>query len=134
MTSFATGIKAVAFYLWPFPVDKCILQKYTIYMLILPEPISFEWDTGNINKNLDKHNVTNQEAEELFSNEPFLVHEDSKHSIKEQRFRALGKTKSGRMLFVTFTIRNNKVRIISVRDMNRKEEVIYETIEKNSRI
>lgn len=102
-------------------------------MLILPKPITFEWDKGNISKNLEKHNVNNQEAEEVFSNEPFLVSEDIKHSTKlEQRFQALGKTKTERKLFVTFTIRNDKIRIISVRDMNKREEVTYETIENNS--
>jgi len=102
-------------------------------MRIFPQPIIFEWDKGNIKKNYEKHSVTNQEAEELFSNEPFMISEDTKHSTKkEQRFQALGKTKSGRKLFLSFTIRTDKIRVISVRDINRKEEVIYETIEKNS--
>ncbi len=93
---------------------------------ILPDPISFEWDKGNIDKNFKKHGVANQEAEEVFSNEPLVVSEDSKHSLKEVRFKALGKTNKGRQLFVSFMIRNDKVRIISIRDMNKKEEVVYE--------
>ena len=102
-------------------------------MLILPKPITLEWDKGNNSKNFEKHHVNNQEAEEMFSNEPFLVSEDIKHSTKlEQRFQALGKTKTERKLFVTFTIRNDKIRIISVRDMNKKEEVTYEAIKNNS--
>jgi uncharacterized DUF497 family protein len=102
-------------------------------MRIFPDPIIFEWDKGNIKKNYEKHGVTNQEAEELFSNEPFIISEDTKHSVKnEQRFQALGKTKSGRKLFLSFTVRINKIRVISIRDMNKKEEVIYEAIEKNS--
>lgn len=94
-------------------------------MKIVPKPISFEWDEGNINKN-SKHNVTNTEAEEVFFNEPFIVAEDNKHSSNEQRFLGLGKTNKERTLFISFTIRTNKIRIISVRDMNKKEEVIYE--------
>ncbi len=102
-------------------------------MKILPQPLTFEWDKGNIKKNFVKHNVTTQESEEVFSNEPFLVSEDIKHSTGlEQRFQALGKTKLGRKLFISFTVRIDKVRVISVRDMNRKEEVTYEAIEKNS--
>lgn len=93
---------------------------------ILPEPISFEWDKGNIDKNLKKHGVANQEAEEVFSNEPLIIAEDIKHSKKEIRFHALGKTNRKRHLFISFMIRSIKVRIISVRDMNKKEEVIYE--------
>ena len=102
-------------------------------MKILPGPITFEWDQGNIKKNLDKHGVTAQESEELFSNDPFLISEDAKHITKyESRFQALGQTKSKRRLFISFTIRINKIRVISTRDMSRKEEKIYETVEKNS--
>lgn len=102
-------------------------------MRIIPEPISFVWDEGNIAKNVKKHKVTIQEAEEMFNNEPFLLVEDTKHStMEEQRFQALGKTNSKRKLFTAFTIRNAKIRIISVRDMSKKEEVKYEKLEKNS--
>lgn len=88
----------------------------------------FDWDKGNLDKNLKKHVVANEEGEEVFYNEPF-VSKDIKHSQKEQRFEALGKTNQGRLLFVSFAIRNVdqklKIRIISCRDMNKKEEVKY---------
>lgn len=96
-------------------------------MKILPEPVVFEWDKGNINKNFISHNVTNKEAEEVFSNKP-LVSEDTKHSTTEKRFQALGKTDKGRLLFISFTIRNEKVRIISARDMNKKEVKKHEEV------
>jgi len=95
-------------------------------MKIIPDPLSFEWDLGNIDKNLKKHNVSCQEAEEVFTNQPLLINNDIKHSIKEKRFYALGKTHGERLLFLSFTIRNYKVRLISIRDMNRKEKKIYE--------
>lgn len=95
-------------------------------MKILPKPISFEWDEGNIDKNWIKHNVNKQEIEEVFSNEPLLVYEDLKHSQSELRLQALGKTEDGRKLFLSLTIRDDKIRVISARDMNRKEEIIYE--------
>ena len=102
-------------------------------MRLLPEPISFDWDKGNIKKNFEKHGVSVQESEEIFSNEPFIISEDMEHSTdNEQRFEALGKTRENRKLFVSFTIRKNKIRIISIRDMSKKEEVTYESIEKNS--
>ena len=107
-------------------VDICICLEYTYLVKILPEPISFDWDKGNINKNLKKHNVTNQEAEETFSNEPFIVSEDIKHSQKEKRFQALGKTNKAKLLFISFTVRNDKVRIISARNMSKKERREYE--------
>ena len=100
-------------------------------MKIIPEPLAFDWDKGNMTKNLNKHNVTVQESEEIFSNEPFILIEDIEHSTsKEQRFKALGKTRSDRKLFVSFTIRENKVRVIPIRNMSKREEVIYESIKK----
>lgn len=103
-------------------------------MIILLEPISFEWDSGNINKNLKKHQVTNQEAEETFFNNPFLIIEDKKHSGLELRFQSLGRTNKNRKLFICFTIRNSKIRIISIRDMNKIEIKIYEKTKTNSQI
>lgn len=102
-------------------------------MRILPEPITIQWDDGNIEKNVKKHSVTIQETEELFLNEPFITIEDSKHSSgNEKRFQGLGKTKAHRKLFVAFTIRSRKIRVISVRDMKRKERAAYEHFEKDS--
>lgn len=95
-------------------------------MRVLPKPVSFEWDKGNIDKNLRKHNVTNREAEQVFDNESLIVSGDIKHSRQEKRFQALGKTDQGRLLFLSFTIRADKVRIISARDMSKKEGVKYE--------
>jgi uncharacterized DUF497 family protein len=101
-------------------------------MKILPEPIAFQWDKGNIVKNFEKHSVTTQEAEEVFANEPFIAAEDVKHSSIEQRFYGLGQTKTHRKLFVAFTVRDRKVRIISIRDMKKKERLVYERLEKDS--
>jgi len=101
-------------------------------MRSLPQPIKFDWDEGNISKNLIKHSVTVQEAEEVFSNELLTLLDDNMHSVGETRFHAFGKTKSGRKLFAAFTIRNNKVRIISIRDMKRKERLNYEKLETDS--
>jgi uncharacterized DUF497 family protein len=102
-------------------------------MRILPKPIAFHWDTGNLYKNLKKHKVTVLEAEEMFINEPLTISADPKHSsTQEKRFQALGNTKSSRQLFAAFAIRDNKIRIISVRDMSRKEKEIYERLKDNS--
>jgi uncharacterized DUF497 family protein len=101
-------------------------------MRISPEPITFQWDKGNVVKNSEKHNVTTQEAEEIFANEPFITVENVKHSSAEQRFHGLGRTKTNRKLFVAFTIRDKKVRVISIRDMKKKERIAYERLEKDS--
>ena len=90
--------------------------------------VGFDWDDGNSRKSSDKHGVSQGEAEQIFFGEPLLVVEDEKHSESEPRFHALGKTNEGRLLHVTFTLRDSatKIRIISARDMHRKERGIYE--------
>ena len=88
----------------------------------------FEWDDGNARKSADKHGVTQAEAEQAFLNEPLIVAEDAPHSRAEARFHALGRTDAGRLLHVTFTLRHGgaKIRVISARDMSRKERTRYE--------
>jgi uncharacterized protein len=89
--------------------------------------ILFEWDKGNELKNWLKHKVANNEAEEAFYDERRLITEDTKHSTEEElRFILFGKTKQGRVLFIIFTIRDEKVRVISARDADRKEVEFYE--------
>lgn len=90
--------------------------------------IGFNWDVGNERKNADKHSVDKYEAEQVFFNKPMLILEDRKHSIKEPRFHALGRSNDKRLLHVTFTLRNDDslIRVISARDMHRKERKIYE--------
>ncbi|MBU1071312.1 BrnT family toxin [Patescibacteria group bacterium] len=95
-------------------------------MNLIPEPIRFNWDQGNINKNLEKHKITNEESEEVFLNPPVTIIEDPKHSLHEPRLMALGKADSGKLLTVIFTARNKKIRIISARQMNKKERKLYE--------
>lgn len=85
----------------------------------------FEWDEGNLRKNWDTHKVSNLEIEQVFFNEPLLIAPDDKHSSVEFRFFALGKTDSTRLLFVVFTIRQRLIRVISARDMSRKERKAY---------
>ncbi len=89
--------------------------------------IGFEWDAGNARKN-DKHGVSTAEAEQVFFNAPLLLLEDSAHSQQEPRIHALGKTDEGRALHITCTLRQSDqlIRVISARDMHRKERAIYE--------
>lgn len=95
-------------------------------MRILPEPVVFEWDKGNRDKNLRKHTITDQKTEEPFNNKPLIVFLDRKHSTdKEIRYQALGKTNEKELLFLSFTVRENKVRIISARPMSKKERKKY---------
>lgn len=88
----------------------------------------FEWDAGNERKSIDKHSVSQAEAEQMFFNEPLLAVPDDAHSGSEIRIHALGRADGGRLLHVTFTLRqrNAKIRIISARDMSRKERTYYD--------
>ncbi|HHT9124794.1 MAG TPA: BrnT family toxin [Candidatus Brocadiia bacterium] len=102
-------------------------------MDILSRVEGFEWNKGNIEKNWGKHKVSFIECEEVFFNKPIVVKEDEPHSKAEARYYVLGKTDEGRLLFVVFTIRGNKIRVISARDTNRKERrLYYEQIEKGA--
>ena len=93
---------------------------------VLESAKGFDWNRGNIDKNWKRHQVDFRECEEIFFNQPLLINPDEKHSKKERRFQALGKTDRERRLFIVFVIRGGKVRIISARDQSRKEKNQYE--------
>ena len=104
-------------------------------MDILFQVEGFEWDQSNIEKNWEKHRVSYLECEEVFFNQPLLVQEDEIHSKFEPRHYVLGRSNDGRHLFIVFTIRRNRIRVISARNMSRRERRIYrEQIEKSSEI
>ncbi|MBL6995968.1 BrnT family toxin [Desulfobacula sp.] len=95
------------------------------YKEILSQCIGFEWDKGNINKNWLKHEVSPAECEQIFFNQPLVIQDDITHLTTEKRFYALGRTDSRRTLFIAFTVRNSFIRVISARDMSRKEREVY---------
>jgi len=85
----------------------------------------FQWDAGNADKNWIAHKVTRTECEQIFFNRPLITAHGKDHVEHELRYYALGQTDSGRVLFVVFTIRDELVRVISARDMSRRERRIY---------
>lgn len=95
-------------------------------MRLLSNLIQFNWDQGNINKNIAKHKIKNEEAEEVFVNQPIVLIKDKKHSQTESRLMILGQSDRKRLLTIVSTIRNNQIRIISARTMGRKERSLYE--------
>lgn len=80
----------------------------------------FEWDQGNL-EHIKRHNVKATECEEGFLNKPLIVNKDETHSQTEERIRVYGQTNKNRLLFMIFTVRNNKIRVISARNQNKKE-------------
>ncbi len=86
----------------------------------------FDWDAGNRDKNWLGHKVKSAECEMVFFNQPLVILADEKHSDSESRYYAFGKTDLDRTLLIVFCLRKNRIRVISARDMNRKERQFYE--------
>jgi len=91
----------------------------------LPDFEGFDWSDGNAEKNWELHAVSPSESEQVFFNRPLVVADDVKHSVREKRWYVLGQTDEGRELFIAFTKRRKRVRVISSRDMNKKERRVY---------
>ena len=85
----------------------------------------FDWDAGNREKNWHRHQVAAGECEEVFFNLPLLVQPDAAHSQTELRYYVLGQTNVARYLFIAFTVRNDKIRVVSARDMSHQERAVY---------
>ena len=94
--------------------------------------VGFDWDEDNFYKNIGKHNVFGSEAEQIFFNHPLIVKRDFKHSQAEERFYALGRTNHDRLLFIAFTVRSDKIRVISAREMTIREVRVYDENQKRT--
>lgn len=94
-------------------------------MKTLTKPLKFDWDKGNEKKNWEKHKVSQKESEEIFFDKYKLIYKDILHSETEERHVAIGETKTKRVLFIIFTLRKRKIRIISARDMGKAKKSIY---------
>jgi uncharacterized protein len=114
----------------PTGLRSCICLSYTVHVAAFPDELArctgFEWNEGNSEKNWQLHQVTRTECEEVFFNRPILVAPDVGHSQREVRYAALGITNLNRRLAIVFTIRSTLVRVISARDMSRRERRVYE--------
>jgi uncharacterized DUF497 family protein len=104
------------------PIDP---NRHRVIASLIAACNGFEWDEGNRYKNWISHGVSEVEAEEAFVSRPLLLLDDDKHSQFEDRYAVLGKTKKNRTLFVAFTIRKDKIRVISARDMSEKDRKEY---------
>ena len=91
----------------------------------------FDWDDGNVYKNEKKHGLNYKRIEEIFFNEPLLIVEDFSHSYNECRCVAFGQDNKNNKIMVVFTVRNNLIRVISAREMTKKEKKFYETNKNN---
>ncbi len=101
-------------------------------MIDLNKISGFEWNKGNIDKSYQKHGITPNEAEQIFTDEDVQIEKDIEHQEKEERYIAIGKNAANRVLFIVFTIRKHKIRVISARVGNQKERRLYEEKVKNN--
>ena len=92
---------------------------------MLAEGEGFEWDEGNSEKNWINHQVSKSECEQVFFNHPLILFEDEKNSTHEKRYVALSQSDKKKLMTVIFTIRGRKIRVISARDMSRRERKFY---------
>ena len=100
----------------------------------LSRAIGFDWDEWNAPKIWEKHAVSQAECEQVFFNEPLVVGEDVEHSKSESRYYGLGTTDKERELFLVFTLREDRIRVITARDMSRKERRIYRDVKEKGDI
>jgi uncharacterized DUF497 family protein len=93
----------------------------------LREAVGFDWDDGNVEKNWTKHAVRFTECEEVFYRAPLVAPAPApaRRGPGEERFVARGETALGRLLSIIFTFRGDRVRVISARDMSRRERQEY---------
>ncbi len=101
-------------------------------MIDLTKIVGFQWDKGNVDKSYQKHDITPNEAEEVFVDKNVGIEKDVKHQEIEERYIAIGKTLEKKLLFVVFTIRDRMIRIISARAANKKERRLYEKAKKDT--
>ncbi len=86
----------------------------------------FDWDEGNTGKNWTRHRVSDGECEQVFFGPRLLVCHDKWQSGEENRYYGLGSTFAKRKFFIAYTLREEKIRIISARDMIKKERREHE--------
>lgn len=86
----------------------------------------FEWNKEKADENFKKHKITFEEAATAFDDPFFIVFKDPAYSFREQRFIIIGLSDKLRYLFVSFTERESRTRIISARELTAKERKDYE--------
>jgi hypothetical protein len=89
-------------------------------------PLKFEWNPNKAKKNIEKHGVSFDEAATVFSDPLSMTYDDPDHSYDENRYIIIGLSDLGRLLFVSHAETDNIIRIISARQLTRKERKQYE--------
>ena len=82
-----------------------------------------EWDDNKAAKNIEKHKINFEDAARIFLDERRIEYYDELHSDKEDRYKVIGKVDE--VLFVIYTERGERLRLISARYANKKEVQEY---------
>jgi hypothetical protein len=88
---------------------------------------SYYWEPTKAARVLAERGITLEEVQTVFEDELLDIAPDLAHSVYEARFTAIGTSKQGRLLVVTFTERGDTIRIITAREATPKERRHYET-------
>jgi len=88
--------------------------------------LKFEWNKEKAEMNFSKHGVSFDEAKTVFEDPFYVDFYDPDHSYDEHRYIIVGLSQQGRLLMVSYTERSNRTRLISSRQLTKKERRIYE--------
>jgi uncharacterized DUF497 family protein len=88
--------------------------------------VHFEWDPEKAAMNLSQHGVSFQEAATVLADPLSLTFDDPDHSSYEQRYLTAGLSAQGRHLIVAHTDRSGRIRIISARELTKRERKFFE--------
>ena len=88
--------------------------------------IRFQWDPQKAARNAQKHGVTFTEAATVFQDPLAYIFDDEEHSAQEYRELIIGHSSQNRLLIVSFTERENRIRLISARKADQDEREDYE--------
>ena len=88
--------------------------------------MDFEWAPAKAAENLKKHGVSFKEGATVFGNPLSITYPDPDHSIDEDRFITIGESSHARLPIIAHTERRDNIRIISVREVTRRERQFYE--------
>ena len=88
--------------------------------------MEFEWDEEKAAANLAKHEVSFDEAQTVFDDPLYVDFYDPDHSFDEHRYIIIGESQQRRLLIVSYTERDEKVRLISAREVTGSERETYE--------
>lgn len=90
--------------------------------------MEFEWDPDKAATNFEKHGIDFHDAATVFGDPLAITYHDVIHSVDEDRFVTFGTTSSGRLVVIVHVDRGERTRIISARDMTRRERRQYEEL------